>query len=75
MLKLQEKIIKEFGKYGETGTIADFDDERWVGNGWWWYSKDQYTYDDRCHTFHEDSLTELYKAIKTACKENNWANK
>lgn len=74
MLKGQEKIIKAFGKYGQTGTALDFDDERFVGNGWWWYSKDPYTYDGDCHTFHEDTLEALYKAIKKACEQNNWRN-
>lgn len=75
LLKGQEKILKEFGKYGETGTIDDFDDERKYGNGWWWYSKDPYTYDAECHTFHEDTLEELYKAIKREAKLNNWEEK
>ena len=75
MLKGQEKIIKKFGKFGETGTLADFDDERFVNNGWWWYSKDPYTWDDNCHTFHEQTLAELYQAINEAYNENNWEAK
>lgn len=75
MLKGQEKILKEFGKYGETGTIEDFDDERKYKNGWWWYSKDPYTYNNDCHTFHEDTLADLYKAIKNACIANKWNEK
>lgn len=75
MLKGQEKIIRDFGRFGETGTEADFDDDRENQNGWWWYSKDEYTYDDNCHTFHEDTLTELYRAIKRAYTANNWNNK
>jgi hypothetical protein len=75
MLKGQEKIIRDFGGYGDAGDARDFDDETMYQNGWWWYSKDPFTYDGDCHTFHEQTLDELYRAIKRACNSNQWKEK
>lgn len=70
----RNKIIKDFGKFANS-SMTDFDDERFVDNGWWWYSQDPFTYDDDCHTFHESTLEELYKAIEREAKRNNWEEK
>lgn len=73
MLKGQQKIIDKFGKFG-TNSIDDFDDERYVNNGWWWYSQEPFgdRSNNNCHVFHEDTLAELYKAIARTAKESNW---
>lgn len=75
MYKMQEKILKEFGKYAVVNSEGAFDDERCYGCGWWFYTKDPYTYDGDCHTFHEDTLSELSYAIKEAAKLNDWSNR
>lgn len=46
--------------------IEDISDERSMGDGYWVYLSDQYFYEDgECRTIHEDTIADLYRAMKS----------
>lgn len=75
MGKTEQKIRAEFGAYG-CKKMDPISNEIEFGCGVWFYTDEAFsTYDEDCHTVHEDNFGDLYRELKRLEKGNGWKAK